>query len=88
VGKIKFIYVLFVACFLFVFAYIMLRVIGGLEQGYLWEDMDWNKDGTTTICELIDASDIGRREVVNNGNNCIEYYAYKDGLQINMICPK
>ncbi|GHT86637.1 hypothetical protein AGMMS49543_20300 [Betaproteobacteria bacterium] len=61
-----------------------LRVFSGFAHGYSWEEMDWNQDGTTTWIEVVEASDVGRRNV--DGMPCIEYFAYKDGLAIRLDC--
>ncbi|WP_440813985.1 hypothetical protein ACTACJ_09210 [Pseudomonas syringae] len=58
------------------------------SQGYSWQEMDWHQRGNTSIMDFFDASEIGKREVILDGNVCIEYYAYKDGLPIKTICQK
>lgn len=55
--------------------------------GYSWKEMDWNQDGKTTLAEVVDARDIGRRDVVIGGKTCIEYFAFKDGLAVRIDCP-
>lgn len=77
-----------VAVCLLVAAYFVLRGISSFRQGYSWEEMDWDQDGSTSISEFFAASDIGKREVVQNGKKCIEYYAYKDGLAVKTVCQK
>lgn len=68
--------------------YFGLRVFGAWSQGYLWSEMDWNKDGTTSIGELLAASDIGKREISKESKNCIEYFSYKDGLAVKIVCSE
>jgi hypothetical protein len=48
--------------------------------------MDWNQDGTTSLDEFFAASDIGKRAVTNDGKECVEYFAYKDGLTVKLTC--
>jgi hypothetical protein len=49
--------------------------------------MDWQQRGITLISDFFAASDIGKREIRQNGKKYIEYYAYKDGLPVKMVCP-
>jgi len=59
------------------------------KQGYSWEEMDWHQKGNTSIVDFFSAVDIGKREILVNGKPCAEYYAYKDGLPIKVMChPK
>lgn len=58
-----------------------------LQHGYSWKEMDWNGDGTTTITEFFEASDVGKREVIVDGRACIEFFAYKDAMPIRTDCP-
>ena len=67
--------------------YLGLRTLGSLQQGYPWGDMDWDEDGSTTFTEFLAARDIGQREVQHNGQACIEYFAYKDGVPVRTVCP-
>ncbi len=67
-------------------AYFGLLALAVEKQDYLWSEMDWNKDGKTTIVEYFMSSDIGKRNTTVDGNECIEYYAYKDGLPVTLIC--
>lgn len=52
-----------------------------------WRAMDWNQDGSTSFAELFAASDIGGRSVMIDGEECIEHFAYKDGLPVRTDCP-
>ena len=69
-------------------AYFSIRIFVGYRSGYDYEIMDWNQDGRTSIAEIINGSDIGTREIAVNGVECVEYFAYKDGLTIKIVCPK
>ena len=68
--------------------YFLIRSAMSFQQGYDWSEMDWNQDGSTTISEFIVSTDIGIRTVQQNGQECTEYFAYKDGLPVKVICPK
>jgi hypothetical protein len=70
-----------------VIAYSALCIFIGYKKGYTYKTMDWNQDGYTSLMELISSSDIGSRNISVNGEHCIEYYAYKDGLPVKVICP-
>ena len=56
------------------------------KKGYSWKDMDWNQNGETSLTEFFQASDVGVRETQKEGKACMEYYDYKDGLQIKIVC--
>jgi hypothetical protein len=73
---------------LLVLAYFTLRWAASWKQGYSWQEMDWRQRGSTSIADFFAASDVGKRDVVVNGKPCFEYYAYKDGIPIKMVCPK
>lgn len=68
--------------------YLVFRSISSFRQGYSWHEMDWSQKGNTSISDFFAASDIGKREVIQEGRKCIEYYEYKDGLPVKTICPK
>jgi len=69
-----------------VFVYLVLRAAAALQQGYTWSDMDWNSDGSTSIFELFESSDIGSISVVIDNQECIEYFRYKDGDTVKIAC--
>mgnify|MGYP001575956445 CR=1 FL=1 len=58
-----------------------------LQKQFTWEEMDWDNSGDTSLNEFFRASDIGVREIEKGGNICREFYAYKDGLPVKIICP-
>jgi hypothetical protein len=74
----------------------VLMLIGALawsaylvvQQGHSWSDMDLNNDGTTTVGELLDSIDVGRRPITRDGQACIEMFAYKDGMAVKTLCPQ
>lgn len=69
-----------------VIAYTALRMFSAWHQGYAWKEMDWNQDGETSIFEFLRSSDIGKRTIQKNGQTCIEYFSFKDGLPVKAIC--
>lgn len=73
---------------LLIFLYIFCRLYSTFSKNYSWNEMDWNQNGETSLFELIESSDIGKRTVKINDKNCIEYYAFKDGIGIKTVCPK
>jgi hypothetical protein len=52
-----------------------------------YAEMDINHDGKVEFVEADYASSYGKREVLANGRNCMEYFAYKDGLPLKVVCP-
>ncbi len=70
-----------------VLAYFSLRALASFTQDYSWREMDWNSDGSTSIVELLAASDTGKRSVDLLGQKCTEYFAFKDGLTVKTVCP-
>jgi hypothetical protein len=88
-GKImKPIIIIVVMVCVLVAVYFVFRGISSFRQGYSWQEMDWNQHGSTSISDFFAASDIGKREVIQDGKKCIEYYSYKDGLPVKTGCPK
>jgi len=86
-GKIKpLILVSAVVCVLII-TYFTIRAISSFKQGYSWQEMDWHQRGKTSLSDFFAASDIGKREIIKGNKNCVEYYAYKDGLPIKTVCP-
>ena len=54
----------------------------------LYAEMDINHDGKVEFFEADYASSYGERAVDKAGLKCIEYFAYKDGLPLKVVCPK
>ena len=73
---------------LLIVLYGLSRFVASWQKSYSWKEMDWNQDGTTTLSEVLEASDVGRRAVNRGGKHCVEYYSFKDGLTVRMECPK
>jgi len=86
-GKVKPLIIIATAVCLLVIAYFAFRAISSLNQGYSWQEMDWQHRGKTSLSDFFAASDIGKREVIQGNKKCIEYYAYKDGLPVKTVCP-
>lgn len=51
-----------------------------------YESMDFNHDGKVSFSEADYASSFGTRMVVDHGRHCTEYFAYKDGLPLKLVC--
>ena len=83
----KIIYLVFVAICLLIVLYFIAKGAVVFKKGYSWAEMDWNGDGTTTITEFLESSDIGTRPVEKDGRQCVEYFSFKDGLTVKVICP-
>lgn len=72
----------------FIGAYLVIRIVASLMQGYSWQEMDWRQRGSTSIGDFFAASGIGKREINQEGKKCVEYFAYKDGLPVKVVCSK
>jgi hypothetical protein len=53
-----------------------------------YAEMDINHDGKVEFSEADYASSYGERAIEKEGLTCIEYFAYKDGLPLKVVCPK
>ena len=53
---------------------------------FSWSDVDINKDGFISPTEAGYFADYGKREYMDIGKSCAEYYALKDGLPLKNIC--
>lgn len=85
---IKFFAFIFLATMFIVLIYYISRGWASWRQGYSWEEMDWRQRGYTSIADFFAASDIGKRDVIINGKQCNEYFSYKDGLPIKIVCSE
>lgn len=65
--------------------YVVERSFAALNKDFSWKEMDWNQDGSTSIFEFIEASDVGKRTITLNGKVCTEYFSLKDGLAIKTV---
>lgn len=68
--------------------YLAIRIVASLRQGYSWHEMDWQERGRTSIGDFFAASEIGKREINQEGKKCVEYFSYKDGLPVKVVCSK
>tara|TARA_B100000809_G_scaffold249203_1_gene280221 strand:- start:59 stop:211 length:153 start_codon:yes stop_codon:yes gene_type:complete len=50
--------------------------------------MDLDNNGFVTSGEADYVSSSGERDITVNGEKCIEYYAYKDGLPVKVVCSE
>ena len=88
-GKVKrMMFVASVVLIALVGAYLVIRIVASLMQGYSWHEMDWRQRGSTSIGDFFAASDIGKREIDQEGKKCVEYFSVKDGLPVKVVCSK
>ena len=73
-------------CFVIVL-YIVVRGVVSFRKGYSWVEMDWDQNGSTTISEFLESSDIGTRPIQKDEKECVEYFSFKDGLTVKVVCP-
>ncbi|WP_408950460.1 hypothetical protein [Lysobacter sp. Hz 25] len=78
-------WLLIAACFALML-YLSLRSVAALDKGYSWSDMDWNRDGNTSLSEFLSAGDVGMRQTKRYDRDCKEYFSYKDRLPIKTVC--
>ena len=55
-------------------------------SGFTLAEMDWNKDGRTSLSEMMHAADVGERQSLDDPR-CRELFFYKDGRSAKVICP-
>jgi hypothetical protein len=46
-----------------------------------------NKHGTVSLMEADYIANSGTRELIQDGRRCTEFFAYKDGLPLTIVCP-
>lgn len=86
-GKVKLLkYVVFLLAAIAVL-YLAYRAVAVVQKGYSWQEMDWDKSGSTSLREALNSSDIGVRPLKQGNQECREYYSYKDGLPVRVDCP-
>jgi len=59
------------------------RVIGALQQGYGWREMDWNGDGRTSAAEFLAAADTVKEP---QPDGCDLYVDMKDASVRRRLC--
>lgn len=55
-------------------------------KGLTAAEMDWDGDGSTSLGEIIDATDYGLRVTQEGGRECRLIFAYKDGMPHSETC--
>lgn len=58
--------------------------VAAATQGFSWSEMDWNRDGTTSISEFYTSMDVAKRPGQRAG--CIDYFHLKDGSTVRTRC--
>jgi hypothetical protein len=52
-----------------------------------YEAIDLNHDGSVSYTEADYVSSFGMRTIYRQGEQCVEYFAEKDGLPLKLVCP-
>jgi hypothetical protein len=70
-------------------AAVWIYVIHGYSfgKGFLESEMDWNRDGQTTLWEIVEAGSYGLQVQKVHGVECRLIFAYKDGMPERNSCP-
>ncbi|MGD9543718.1 MAG: hypothetical protein AB7U86_06005 [Methylocystis sp.] len=68
--------------------FVLSRAIAAWRQGYDWAEMDWDDKGYTSLKDFLRAADVGRRPVNVNEQSCVEYYLYREGMTVKIVCPR
>jgi len=68
--------------------FLSVRALSAWRAGYSWAEMDWDDKGYTTIVDFLKAAEIGKRPVLVNGRQCLEYYLHRDSLVVKTACPR
>ncbi|MBG0800360.1 hypothetical protein IYW40_02435 [Methylocystis sp. H4A] len=68
--------------------FFVARATTAWRQGYDWAEMDWDDKGHTSIADFLRAADVGKRPVDVNGQSCVEYFIYRDGITVKIVCPQ
>lgn len=63
-----------------------LLFFSAFKTGYTLKEMDWNNSGMTSISEILFAGDVGKRKINIDTLDCVEFFDFKDGLPIKLIC--
>ena len=59
-----------------------------MDPRFTLEEMDLDGDGFVSFSEASYVSSSGQKEVIVKGEKCIEYFAYKDGLPLKVVCDE
>ncbi len=52
-----------------------------------FDAIDFDHDGSVSFDEADYASSFGMRTIYRDGNQCVEYFAEKDGAALKLVCP-
>jgi hypothetical protein len=52
-----------------------------------YAELDLNHDGSVNFSEAEYAASYGEQTIAVGNLRCTEYFAYKDGLPLKVICP-
>lgn len=52
-----------------------------------YDAIDRNHDGSVSFTEADYVSSFGVHTIYHQGEKCVEYFAYKDGLPLKVDCP-
>jgi hypothetical protein len=66
--------------------FVLARAVAAWRQGYDWAEMDWDDKGHTSIADFLRAADVGKRPVEVNGQSCVEYFLYREGMTVKIVC--
>ena len=65
---------------------VVLYVMSLVDPRFTWNEMDLNGDGIVSFSEADYVGSSGVRRIVVDGKECLEYFAYKDGLPVKTVC--
>ncbi|MGD9539700.1 hypothetical protein [Methylocystis sp.] len=68
--------------------FLFARAVAAWKQGYGWAEMDWDDKGYTSIADFLRAADVGKRPIDVNGQSCVEYFLYREGMTVKIVCPR
>jgi len=69
-----------------VWAFIVYQYSFGM--GFTKAEMDWNRDGSTTLWEIVDAGSYGLRVEAEGNRECRLIFALKDGMPHSEVCKE
>jgi hypothetical protein len=68
--------------------FVLARAVAAWRQGHDWAEMDWDDKGHTSIADFLRAADVGKRPVDVNGQSCVEYFLYREGMTVKIVCSR
>ena len=78
-------YLLWATC-LITLGVLSLYIFNLSDSRYSFSEMDLDQSGLISFSEADYVSSSGERIIEVNGQSCIEYFAFKDGLTIKTKC--